>query len=74
MMDFGRFFGGLSGFLPESADTAEIAELQEVFGALGAMTGGVDFQRDALGLKFAMPTAGLSKIGEMAQREAADDE
>ena len=73
MMDFGRFFGELSRFLPESDDTAEMAEMQEVFGALGAMTGGLDFQRDALGLKFAMPTAGLSTIAEMARRKAADE-
>jgi hypothetical protein len=74
MMDFGRFFGGFSQFLPESADAGELAQMQEVFGALGAMTGGLDFQRDALGLKFAMPTAGLSKIAEMAQRETADED
>jgi len=73
MMDFGRFFGGFSQFLPEGDDMAELAQIQEVLGALGAMTGGIDFQRDALGLKFAMPTAGLSTIAEMARRKAADE-
>jgi ribosomal protein L1 len=72
-MDFGRLIEGIAAVLPEDvADDAEMAEVQEIFGALGAMTGGLDFQRDALGIKFAMPTAGLSTIAEMAQRKSAN--
>jgi len=73
MMDFGRMLDGIAKVLPEEvADTGELAEVRELFSALGAMTGGLDLQRDALALKLAMPTAGLSTIAEMAQREAAE--
>jgi hypothetical protein len=78
MMDFGRLVGGLGSWLPEgSADSGELAQVQEIFNALGAMTGGIDLQRDSLGIKFAMPTAGFSTIAELAQRqrvEASDDD
>jgi hypothetical protein len=74
MLDFGRLLGGIGKFLPEeAADSGELAEVQELFNALGAMTAGLELQRDALGVKFAMSTAGLSTIAEMAQREAAEE-
>ena len=72
MLDFGRMLDGIGEFLPEEAtDSGELAQVQELFHALGAMTGGLDLQRDALAVKLAMPTAGLSTIAEMVQRKAA---
>jgi hypothetical protein len=69
MMDFGKIFAGVGDLMP--ADKAgEIAEVVQLFDALGAMTGALEFQSDALALKFAMPTAGLATIAEMAQAEA----
>ncbi len=74
MADLGRMFDGLGKVLPsELAGSGDLADVQELFIALGRMTGGVDLRRDALGLKFALPTSGLSTIAEMARREAVSE-
>ncbi len=73
MADLGRFFDGIGDVLPaELAGSGDLAEIQEVFNALGRMTGGVDLQHDALALKFALKTSGLSRIAEMARRESEE--
>jgi len=69
-MDFGRLFAGLKGILPE-AEASEMAEVQEIMAALGAMTAALELQPDALALKFAMSTSGLAKIAELVGEEAA---
>ncbi len=72
MLNFGRMLDGIGKVLPqEASDSGELAEMQEIFHALGAMTGGLDLRRDALAVKLALPTAGLSTIAEMTQRKAA---
>ena len=70
-MDFGKLFAGIQGMLPEDTDATELAEVQQVMDALGAMTGALELQPDALALKFAMGTAGLATIAEIAERERA---
>jgi hypothetical protein len=69
-MDFGRLFAGLKGIVPE-AEASEMAEVQEIMAALGAMTAALELQPDALALKFAMSTSGLAKIAELVGEEAA---
>jgi hypothetical protein len=67
-MDFGKFFAGVGELLPE-AEADEIAEIQQVFEALGAMTGALEFQTDALALKLALSTAGLGTVTDMIREE-----
>ncbi len=72
MFDFGRMVGAISKVLPDgAAEQDDMAEVQELLDALGAITGGLDLRHDALALKFAMSTSGLTSIAEMVQRENA---